>query len=45
MIKGYDGVIERENASEVVLRNAAGDYTIRVSNIKTRSSSGRSLIA
>ena len=29
--QSYDGVIERENASEVVLRNAAGDYTIRVS--------------
>ncbi len=42
--QSYDGVIERENANEVVLRNAAGDYTIRVSNIKSRSSSGRSLM-
>jgi len=40
--QSYDGVIERENASEVVLRNAAGTHH-RVSNIKTRSSSGRSL--
>ena len=42
--QSFDGIIERENASEVVLRNAAGDYTIRVSNIKSRSSSGRSLM-
>ena len=42
--QSFDGIIERENASEVVLRNAAADYTIRVSNIKSRTSTGRSLM-
>jgi len=42
--QSYDGVIERENAQEVVLRNATGDYTLRTADIKSRSSSGRSLM-
>ena len=40
----YDGVIDRENASELVLRDAASDHTIRISDIKTRTSTGRSLM-
>jgi len=40
----YDGIVERENAQEVVLRNATGDYTLRVADIKSRTSSGRSLM-
>ena len=42
--QSYDGVIDRENAKEVVLRNATGDFTIPTSNIKSRTSSGRSLM-
>lgn len=40
----YDGMIERENAVELVLRNAAADYTIRKDNIQGRTSSNRSLM-
>jgi putative heme-binding domain-containing protein len=41
----YDGiVIERENNVEVVLRNATGDFTIRKDNIKSRRSTGLSLM-
>ncbi len=40
----YDGIIERENNVEVLLRNAHGDFTIRKDNIKNRSSTGRSLM-
>ena len=40
----YDGIIDRENAQEVVLRNATGDYTLRTADIKSRASSGRSLM-
>jgi uncharacterized protein len=40
----YDGIIERENAQEIVLRNATGDYTLRTADIKSRASSGRSLM-
>ena len=40
----YDGIIERENNVEVLLRNATGDFTIRKDNIKSRSSTGRSLM-
>jgi putative heme-binding domain-containing protein len=40
----YDGIIERENNVEVLLRNANGDFTIRKDNIKSRSSTGRSLM-
>jgi putative membrane-bound dehydrogenase-like protein len=42
--QSYDGIIERENRNEVVLRNATGDYTLRTADIKTRSSTGRSLM-
>lgn len=42
--QSYDGIIDRENAQEVVLRNATGDYTLRTADIKSRSSSGRSLM-
>ncbi len=40
----YDGIIDRENASEVVLRNATADFTLRTADIKSRSSTGRSLM-
>ena len=40
----FDGIIERENASELVLRDAASDHTIRTSEIASRASSGRSLM-
>jgi putative heme-binding domain-containing protein len=40
----YDGIIERENNVEVLLRNANGDFSIRKDNIKSRSSTGRSLM-
>lgn len=42
--QSYDGVIERENAQEVVLRNATSDYTLRTADIKARTSTGRSLM-
>jgi len=42
--QAYDGVIDRENAQEVVLRDATRDITIRTADIKSRSSSGRSLM-
>ncbi len=42
--QSYDGVIERENANEIVLRNATGDFTLRTADIKSRISSGRSLM-
>ena len=40
----YDGVIERENNAEVLLRNASGDFTIRKDDIRSRRSTGRSLM-
>ncbi|HXT42341.1 MAG TPA: ThuA domain-containing protein [Candidatus Angelobacter sp.] len=40
----YDGIVERENSTEVLLRNATGDFTIRKDNIKSRRSTGRSLM-
>jgi putative membrane-bound dehydrogenase-like protein len=40
----YDGIVERENNVEVTLRNATGDFIIRKDNIKSRSSTGRSLM-
>ncbi|MFM7102925.1 MAG: c-type cytochrome, partial [Verrucomicrobiota bacterium] len=36
----YNGVIERENAAEVVLRDASADHTLRVSDIRSRQSTG-----
>jgi len=40
----YGGIVERENNAELLLRDAAGDYTIRKDNIKSRASTGRSLM-
>lgn len=40
----FDGIIERENASEVVLRDATTDHTIRTADIKSRNSTGRGLM-
>src|SRR5204863_6041061 len=40
----YDGVIARENKAELVLRNASGDYTLRKDAIKSRRSTGLSLM-
>jgi putative membrane-bound dehydrogenase-like protein len=40
----YDGIIARENNVEVFLRNASGDFTIRKDNIKSRRSTGLSLM-
>ena len=40
----YDGILERENNVEVLLRNATGDFTIRKDNIRSRHSTGRSLM-
>ncbi|MBL9174097.1 MAG: ThuA domain-containing protein, partial [Verrucomicrobiales bacterium] len=42
--QSYDGIIDRENAQEVVLRNATGDFTLRTADIKSRASTGRSLM-
>ncbi len=40
----YNGIIERENNAEVLVRDAAGDNTIRKDNIKSRTNTGRSLM-
>jgi uncharacterized protein len=40
----FDGIVSRENRSVLVLRNAAGDYEIQQDNIKTRRTSGMSLM-
>jgi putative heme-binding domain-containing protein len=40
----YTGIIERENASELVLRDASADHTIRLSDIKERTNTGKSLM-
>jgi uncharacterized protein len=40
----YDGIVVRENAAEVELRNATADYTIRKSDIVSRVSTDRSLM-
>ncbi len=40
----YSGIIERENNAELLLRDAAADNTIRKDNIKSRVSTGRSLM-
>jgi putative heme-binding domain-containing protein len=40
----YDGIIARENRSELVLRNATGDFTIRKDDIRNRRSTGLSLM-
>ncbi len=40
----FDGIIDRENAAELVLRDAASDHTIRTTDIASRISTGRSLM-
>lgn len=40
----FDGIIARENRNLVVLRNATGDYEIRQDDIKSRRSTGLSLM-
>jgi putative membrane-bound dehydrogenase-like protein len=40
----YNGVIDRENNAEVLIRDASGDNTIRKDNIKSRTNTGRSLM-
>src|SRR5262249_29634654 len=40
----YDGIIARENRSGIAIRNAAGEKEIPISQIKSRQSSGRSLM-
>ena len=40
----YDGIVARENSVELALRNASGDFTIRKDNIKSRRSTGLSLM-
>jgi putative membrane-bound dehydrogenase-like protein len=40
----YDGIIARENQKSLVLRNATGDYEIQQDNIKSRRSTGMSLM-
>ena len=40
----YDGIVERENRNELVLRNASGTVTVRKDTIASRESSGRSLM-
>ena len=40
----YEGIIDRQNANELVLRDASGDHTLRTADIKSRASTGRSLM-
>ena len=40
----FDGIIDRENAAEVVLRDASSDHTLRTVDIANRRSTGRSLM-
>jgi putative membrane-bound dehydrogenase-like protein len=40
----YEGIVERENSDDLLLRDAAGDHPIRKSDIQTRASTGRSLM-
>src|ERR1044071_7896708 len=40
----YDGIVARENANSVTLRNAAGEKQIPVAQIKSRQTRGRSLM-
>jgi uncharacterized protein len=42
--QSFDGIVARENASMVALRNASGDFEIRQDNIKRRHSTGLSLM-
>ena len=40
----YDGIVLRENAASVFVRNQTAEYEVAKSNIKTRTSTGRSLM-
>jgi putative membrane-bound dehydrogenase-like protein len=40
----YDGIVARENKSSIVLRNATADVEVQQSNIKSRRSTGLSLM-
>src|SRR6185436_3829277 len=40
----YDGIIARENTAVVALKNASGEKEIPVTQIKSRRSTGRSLM-
>ena len=40
----FDGIVARENRNTVVLRNATGDYEIKQDDVKSRRSSGLSLM-
>jgi putative heme-binding domain-containing protein len=40
----YEGIVERENSDDLLLRDAAGDHPIRKTDIQSRSSTGRSLM-
>jgi putative heme-binding domain-containing protein len=40
----FDGVVSRENQAAVFLRNATGDFEIRQDNVKSRRSTGLSLM-
>jgi putative membrane-bound dehydrogenase-like protein len=42
--QSFTGIVVRENKSAVVLRDAAGEHEIRPEDIRTRASSGRSLM-
>ena len=42
--QSFDGIVARENATSVILRNAAGDNEIRQDNIKSRRNTGLSLM-
>jgi len=42
--QSFTGVVVRENKSAVVLRDATGEHEIRPEDIRTRASSGRSLM-
>ncbi|HEU0010894.1 MAG TPA: PVC-type heme-binding CxxCH protein [Verrucomicrobiae bacterium] len=42
--QSFTGIVVRENKSAVVLRDATGEHEIRPDDIRTRASSGRSLM-
>lgn len=42
--ESYDGVVAQENNTSVLLKNAAGEMEIKKSNIKSRRSTGMSLM-
>ena len=40
----YSGIIERENSSELVLRDASADHVVRLADIQERTNTGKSLM-